>query len=216
MVESRVEVEGRGEAEGQIAEGQVHAEFRREAMTLTFWYEGQLNTWSRANTLETIGGRRVAAWVSLRRHGQGGPDIFVKVAVRDGSPEVVELSFISQPGQSEVRQKHLKAVDLEALATELYGFEVLEWDDHRVPLSEHAERIANKFIERQRLPRDYRVIADDFLKQVANVYRENIRRAPTKAVAKHFGVKDRMASTYVDRARKKGYLPPTKQGQKKA
>lgn len=31
----------------------------------------------------------------------------------------------------------------------------------------------------------------------------------------HFGVKLRMASTYVDRARKAGYLPETKQGQKK-
>jgi hypothetical protein len=37
-----------------------------------------------------------------------------------------------------------------------------------------------------------------------------------KAVARAFGVKGRMASTYVDRARKAGHLPPTKQGQKKA
>ena len=81
---------------------------------------------------------------------------------------------------------------------------------------ERAARIASKFIERQRLPRDYRVINDELLKKVAEVYRDNIHRAPTKAVAKHFGVKDRMASTYVDRARKAGYLPPTKQGQKKA
>lgn len=76
--------------------------------------------------------------------------------------------------------------------------------------------MAEKFVERQRRPRKYRVITDDFLKKVAEVYRENIDRAPTKAVARTFNVKDRMASTYVDRARKKGYLPPTKQGQKKA
>ena len=44
----------------------------------------------------------------------------------------------------------------------------------------------------------------------------NIDGAPTKAVAAMFNVKDRMASTYVERARKKGYLPETKQGQKKA
>ena len=31
---------------------------------------------------------------------------------------------------------------------------------------------------------------------------QNISHAPTKAVAKAFGVKDRMASTYVDKARK--------------
>ena len=143
--------------------------------------------------------------------------MFVKVAVRDGSPEVVELCFTSQPGQSEVRQKHLRAVDLDRLATDLYAVEVTD-ADYRADPNEYgvAQRIAQKFIERQRLPRDYRVITKDLLKKVAEVYRDNIHRAPTKAVAKHFAVKDRMASTYVDRARKAGYLPPTKQGQKKA
>jgi hypothetical protein len=211
MVDNRVDAEP-----GCDVENRVEFEVGAEATTLRFRFEGLLITWSRARTYETMGGIEVPAWVSQRRHGQGEPDMFVKVAVRDGLPEVVELSFISQPGQSEVRQKHLRAVDLEALATELYGFEILDWDDHDVPPSEYAERVADKFVERQRLPREYRVITDDFLKQVAKVYRENIRRAPTKAVAKQFGVKDRMASSYVDRSRRKGFLPPTKQGQKKA
>jgi hypothetical protein len=77
-------------------------------------------------------------------------------------------------------------------------------------------RVAEKFVERQRLPRDYRVLNDDVLRQVAEIYRANIKHAPTKAVAKHFGVKDRMASTYVDRARRAGHLPRTKQGKKQA
>jgi hypothetical protein len=51
---------------------------------------------------------------------------------------------------------------------------------------------------------------------VADVCRRNIHRAPTQAVARTFGVKPRMASTYVDRARQANYLPPTKQGKKKA
>lgn len=51
---------------------------------------------------------------------------------------------------------------------------------------------------------------------VAEVYRRNINGAPTQAVAKAFGVKSRMASTYVDRARQAGLLPQTKQGKKKA
>jgi hypothetical protein len=97
----------------------------------------------------------------------------------------------------------------------LYAVEVSDWDED-VPLNDYAQRLAAKFIERQRLPREYRVIDDDLLKQVARVYRENIRRAPTKAVAKRFGLKERMASSYVQRARRKGFLPPTKQGQKKA
>jgi hypothetical protein len=54
------------------------------------------------------------------------------------------------------------------------------------------------------------------LESVADVCRRNIHRAPTQAVARTFGVKPRMASTYVDRARQANYLPPTKQGKKKA
>src|SRR6476469_4112516 len=107
MVESRVDPAGES-----VIEGRVNAEFRREAITLRFRYEGQLIEWSKSTTYETIGGREMPAWVSQRRYGiGGGPDRFVKAALRDGSPELVELSFISKPGQSEVRQKHLRAVD---------------------------------------------------------------------------------------------------------
>ena len=62
----------------------------------------------------------------------------------------------------------------------------------------------------------HRVLNHHVLRLVAEIYRANIKHAPTKAVAKHFGLKDRMASTYVDRARKAGHLPPTKQGRKQA
>jgi hypothetical protein len=210
MSENRVDAEVEGDAENR-AEVQIQP----DAITVRLMFEGQLITRTTARALETMGDVEVPAWVSQRQHGQGEPDIFVKVAVRDGSPEVVELSFISQPGQTEVREKHLRAIDVGALAAELYAVEVTGWDDDLLT-SENSELIARKIVERQRLPREYRVMSDDFLKQVAKVYRENIRRAPTKAVAKAFRVKDRMASTYVDRARRKGFLPPTKQGQKKA
>lgn len=79
-----------------------------------------------------------------------------------------------------------------------------------------AESMAQKFVDQQRRPRERRVITPSFLKSVAEVYQANIRHAPTKAVGKYFNVEGRMASTYVDKARKAGYLPPTKRGQKKA
>ena len=201
--------------EGQLIEWTISGGETGET-TWRLWYEGQLVEWTKSHSYETIEGGEVPAWVSQRWHGEGEPDMFVKVAVRDGSPEVVELSFTSQAGQSEIRQKHLRAVDLDGLATQLYSLEVTDADPENPYEYELAERIAKKFIERQRRPRDYRVITDDFLKEVAEVYRENIHHAPTKAVAKRFDVKDRMASTYVDRARRAGFLPPTKQGKKKA
>ncbi len=209
MVDIRVETE-----DDDV--GPVEAEFRREAITVRFTHEGQLIEWSRSNASEAMGGGDVPAWVSQRRYGEGGPDMFVKVAVRDGSPKVVELSFTSRHGQSEVRQKHLRAVDLDRLATELYSVEVADSDPENLYEYGSALHIAKKFIERQRRPLDYRVINDDFLKKVAEVYRKNICGAPTKAVAKRFGVKVRMASTYVDMARRAGFLPPTKRGMKRA
>jgi hypothetical protein len=187
------------------------------AITLKFRYEGQFIELTHSSARETIEGVEVPTWIFQRRYGVGGPDMSVMVELRDGSPQLTELSFNSPPGQGEIRQKHLRAVDLDRLATDLYASAIAASGPDATPGEyERAVRIAANFIERQRLPRDYRVITDDLLKKVAEVYRENIRHAPTKAVAKHFGVKDRMASTYVDRARKAAYLPPTKQGQKKA
>ena len=102
------------------------------------------------------------------------------------------------------------------MAIDLYAVLVAEFGENPSRDDEaRAMRIAEKFIERQRLPRDYRVLNDDVLRLVAEIYRANIKHAPTQAVAKHFGIKSRMASTYVDRARKRGFLSPTKQGQKK-
>ena len=185
--------------------------------TVKFWHDGQLIEWTRSHAHDTIDGVKVPAWVSQRRYGKGNPDMFVKVAVRDGAPEVVEFSLISQPGQREVRRMHLRDVDVEKLAAELYSFDVNEADPDDGPAAyAMGQRMADKFIERQRRPRDYRVINDPFLQKVAQVYRANIQGAPTKSVAKHFQVKDRMASKYVDKARRAGYLHKTKQGQKKA
>lgn len=183
--------------------------------TVKFRHEGQLIEWTRSHARATIAGVEVSEWVSQRRHGRGNPDMFVKVAVRDGSPQVVELSFISQRGQSEVRPKHVRDLDLEQLAKDLYAFEVVDADlDDGTAVWERANLAADKFIGRQRLPRDYRRIDDALLREVAEVYRANFSSAPTQAVAKHFGVKDRMAATYVKKARDRNLMSQTKQGKK--
>lgn len=182
---------------------------------IQFRHRGQLIDWQFSHETVEMDGVEVPTWVKERRHGVGGPDLVVKVAVRGGSPEVVELNFQAKSGQSEVRQKHLRAVDVDRLASDLYAVFVAEFGDNPSRDDEtRAMQAAEKFIERQRLPRDYRVLTNDVLREVAEVYRANFAHAPTKAVAKHFGVKDRMASVYVDRARKAGHLPPTKQGRK--
>jgi len=195
----------------------MSSEGRIGPITLKFRYKSQVIELMHSSERETIEGVEVPTWIAHRRSGGDDPDVYIRVEVRDGAPVVAQLSFFSEPGQGDVREKHLRAVDVARLANDLYAVHFAEFAEnpHRDDES-RAMRIAEKFIERQRLPREYRVINDAHLKKVAQVYRDNIGHAPTKAVAEAFDVKDRMASTYVDRARRAGYLPPTKQGKKKA
>jgi hypothetical protein len=179
-------------------------------------HQGQTVRWRASWEQVTLDGVDVPAWVEEHRHGGGGPDLTIRAAVRDGVPEVVDLRFAVGAGQGEVRQKHLREFDVDRVAVDLYAgvLAAIKVDVGEDPTE--TTRIAQKFIEHQRLPREYRVINSEFLKQVADVYRQNIAHAPTRAVAKEFGVKPRMASTYVDKARKADLLPPTKQGKKLA
>ena len=153
--------------------------------------------------------------------GGPDPDMHVRVELRDGSPVVTELSWKSGPGQGEIRQKHLRQTDVARLATDLVVSTI--WHGE-VPVGEsvdaaalrRSKATARRFVERQRLPRTRRVMTPEFLQKVAEVYRENISGAPTKAVGEAFSVQSRQASKYVDAARQRGYLPTTKRGQKNA
>lgn len=215
---------------GETMIGPVQVAFRYEGHLCVLSWSGDVQTEKRVSgTSQVIEGREVPTWIELTTSGGADPDMRVRVELRDGAPQIVELAWTSKAHQGEIRQKHLRQVDLAKLATDLIVSTMQrehpfledpcpgpEDPSGRVEYVRRSKRMAEKFVERQRRPREYRAITDSFLKSVAEVYRANIHGAPTKAVAKYFGVKDRMASTYVDRARKKGYLPPTKQGQKKA
>lgn len=189
-------------------------------------------TTSSSNESEVVGTKRVPKWVEMTTTGGAGPDMHVRVEVRDGSPQVVELGWIARPGEREIRRKDLQ-VDLAKLAIDLYASAFEERhpfpkgpdgsypDDSQIDkwISEvkRSRQAARNFVERQRRPREHRAINDDLLKEVAEVYRANIgNRAPTQAVANHFGVGNRMASTYLTKARDKGFLPKTRRGKKQA
>ncbi|MDQ1361408.1 MAG: hypothetical protein QOJ44_1785 [Acidimicrobiaceae bacterium] len=203
-------------AESRI--GPIQLRFRYQGHWCVMSTSGDRETLKRiSDDAEVIEGVEVPTWIELNTSGGADPDMRVRVELRDGSPHVVELAWSSGPHQSEIRQKHLRQTDLGKLAIDLYVSVIAK--GHKVPDVERireSKRIAQKFVERQRLPRERRAMTQDFLRKVAEVYRENIDRAPTKAVAEMFNVKGRMASKYVDKARQAGYLPPTTRGQKKA
>lgn len=186
-----------------------------------------------ADQTAELGEVSVPKWIELTTSGSATPDHHVRVEVRDGSPEVVQIGWTARVGQRNIRKKDLTDVDLAKLAMDLYSgyfagthpfpegpggsFPTDDQIDEWAAQVRKSRQAARNFVDRQRRPREHRPINDDLLKLVASVYRTNIdKRAPTQAVAKHLGVGGRMASTYVQKARARGYLGPTKRGKKQA
>jgi hypothetical protein len=178
---------------------------------------------------EQIGDRLCPTWLEVLVEGHDGPNLFRRIEIRDGRPEVVAWSWWSKPGQREVKQKDLRNAQVASILDELYPAFVIQIDttnNQAIPAvsGELAARgedppafyAARKLVDQLRTAPGHRAINPELLKSVADVYRRNFDHAPTQAVARTFGVKSRMASAYVDRARRAGYLPPTKQGKKKA
>ena len=208
---------------GQSMIGPIQVQFRQQGQRVIMSLSGDRETLKRvADESEVIEGVEVPCSIELDTSGGADPDMHVRVELRDGSPVLTELSFTSRPGQGQIQQKHLRQTDIGKLVTDLVVSTMRT--DAMVPVGEapdvtalrQSKATARRFVDRQRLPRTRRVMTPEFLQQVAEVYRENINGKPTKAVADTFNVQSRMASKYVDAARQRGLLPPTKQGQKKA
>lgn len=187
-----------------------------------------------ATTTETVEGTTVPAWIALEIVGGADPDMKLRIEIRDGVAEVVEVAWTSQPHQNPIRPKHLRQTNLDRMAADLLASaigvkrevaqevaeKVAQGDDQEISGAvaqlKQARRAARKFAERLQRPREYRDLTPAFLQAVAATYRENIGGAPTKAVAQAYGVGPRQASTYVQRARAAGYLPKTTRGRKQA
>jgi hypothetical protein len=202
--------------------GPIQVVFREHGHRVIMSMSGDRETVKRvADHSEVIEGVEVPRSIEVTTSGGADPDMHVRVELRDGSPVLTELSWKSGPGQNEIQQKHLRQTEVAKLVTDLVVSTIWSGDVRRgetpdVAALRESKMTAQRFVDRQRLPRERRVMTDGFLRNVAEVYRENIDGAPTKAVGETFNVRPRMASKYVDRARQKGFLPRTVRGQKKA
>ena len=168
--------------------------------------------------------RMLPMWVEFEFCGRDEPDFHCRVELRDDVPRVVELGWHARENQTEIRQKHLRAAEVSEIANLVYGMWVVElrnvWHDKdgmavdNFPGDDEVQnRLIDGFLLDLRAGR--RHVNAELLKQVAEVYRANYDHAPAEAVAKTFGVKQRMAHEYVRRARERGFLPRTTQGKKK-
>ena len=164
-----------------------------------------------------VGDVLVPEWLELVLVGdEGHPDVDVRVEVRDGAPRVVRLAFTAPVGRGEVRQRHLRAVQVDALMTLLAGYSVQVTDDPsggaRVTLGVDHLDVAFAALQRQR---GRRTVTPELLQQVADVYLAHVDGAPTEAVGKQFFVSKRQATNYIKAAERAGLLPPTTRGKKR-
>ena len=157
--------------------------------------------------------------------GEGDTEAYARVEVSESGSRLVELRFTSDdPDGQGIRQADLRGVQVSALTEALvagFTFRVDRDDSGAVTVqTPHPDtktyEDAQRFVGRLRSGRTSRDITPQLLAHVAKVYRDNISGHPNKAVEHHFQVGQRMAAEYVSRARKRGLLPPTKKGQKRA
>lgn len=160
-------------------------------------------------------------WLEVELFGFDEPDTYCRIELRDNVPRLVEFGFRSGPDAREIMPKDLREVELNSVFDGLYSALVIRVDrEERLvmmgdPKTDNwlTQEIREFLTDRRN---GKRRITGDFLKQVAQVYRDNIEHAPTAAVARTFGVKHRQATDYVKQARDRKLLPPTKQGRAKA
>lgn len=167
-----------------------------------------------------VGDRLVPSEIFVNvRGGPTQPDYALKIEVRDGLPQWVEVTLRARPGGAEVRDKDLSVIPLEDWLEQIvaqcslkFGGTFAGGVTSRSKPTDDRTAIAD--IRRTRAGRP-RTLTPERLQQVADIYRQHFKSRPTGAVARAFDVADRTASKYVQRAREAGYLPPTERGKKK-
>lgn len=139
----------------------------------------------------------------------GEPTVIAMLDIVDGEMQVRSVTIAVSEGGEQMRQRHVRAIslgELEEAAVKKFGMKVVR-----------GRRGGKKFVLLQmsgepQSPesnrRNYRQQRRADLLAVSRVYAA-ADHAPTKAVAGHFGVKRRTASSYVKQARDAGFLPPS-------
>jgi hypothetical protein len=172
---------------------------------------------SSSGELESVGQLRMPArfTLHLRDDDEGGPDIDATWEIRAGVPECVDVHITATKTGHEVRVTGLRGIPVE----DLLDF-TIKWmmSQHRMGSNaptwfSYAEgsREAVRQIQTARAARKVK-ITDEFLAEVAVVYRANVSDRPTQAVAEHFCKQHSAAALYVKRARERGFLGKATKG----
>ncbi len=167
--------------------------------------------------------RTIEVSVNGAVNGGADPELYARVEVHDDAvPRLKELRLTATDPESRIRQSDLREVSVRLLEEDLVAWRTLRpvdrIDDEFNHVVQFPEDEAGhlRFIARRRAGRTSRDVTPELLGRVAEVYRKNITGHPAKAVRQQFQVSPRMAAEYISRARKRGLLPPTTRGKKKA
>lgn len=170
---------------------------------------------------EVIDGRRMPTWLELEScTGMANlhePTWGARIELKDGAPKIASMGFRAHLESS----REVKPADFQRIRSAIYVFYAAFCADigpdgepvYRIDDSDADKRIA-EFLERRRTGRQ-RLKTDDY-KRAAQIYRDNFDDTPTEAVADAFGVQIRQGGNIVSECRRRGFLPPTKQGKKQA
>jgi hypothetical protein len=143
-----------------------------------------------------------------------GPIVRLRIAVHDGRPELDGLIVDRREGE-EITSALLDGLPLrEMVGGFVSRIAVLaavnaQRSTGQWPADQgEFDSFRDSAVSAASAARRRRVITDELLREVAEVYKANLATGhPTKAVQEHFGRTYRMAGVYVAAARKAKYLP---------
>jgi hypothetical protein len=142
----------------------------------------------------------------------GEPDVDLVFQVRAGRPECREVHIRATEDGHEVRVSGLAGIRIEDCLEQAikHMWDGILRDVEASGLSwlinsEYSHRLAVQETRKARVARKIK-ITDSMLREVAEIYRANVKDRPTEAVAEHFGKQHRTATLYIKRARDRGFL----------
>lgn len=148
-------------------------------------------------------------------HGKhGAPNATLQYRIRDGETECVSAVITAQDNGRAVQDSDFAALHIADRARQTYArFALSVRDtcrgDNGGPVEHYNEQVP-PLARRKRTP-----ITDELLKQVAADYRAYVDDDPVQFIAERHGLTERTAARRVQRARARGFLPPTTPGKKR-
>lgn len=155
---------------------------------------------------------------------KGDPDAVVRLEVRDGRPQVVDVRVTAKPDGRAVRTSDLQIMSLDALAISVFARLAMRssYDPETnltrlAPIADEREFWLAVNAADAAVKAPHRGSTRAELEQVAKIYQESVAHKPVLAVMTTMGYKsERTAARRVEAARAAGLLPKTRQGKARA